>query len=251
MTKEFEGKTALVTGGASGIGAAIVKELAAAGANVVVADLEADAARQMADAVAAEGGSARPFALDVADPAAVQAMVDFAVKEFGGLNLAVNNAGIGGAAKPTADYTLEDWKSVIDVNLNGVFYCMKAEIPAMLEAGGGSIVNMSSILGTNGFATASAYVTAKHGLVGLTKTSAIEYSAQGIRINAVGPGFIETPLLTKHLDAETLAGIAKMHPIGRLGRPEEVSALAVFLLSDRSSFITGSYHLVDGAYAAQ
>lgn len=251
MTKDFAGKTVIVTGAGSGIGKACAVELSVRGANTVVADLDKEHADAVVEQILTDGGKAAAFALDVGDAAAVKEMVDFAVKTFGGLHGAVNNAGIGGPLKPIGDYEIDEWRMVLDVNLNGVFYCMKYELAAMLESGGGSIVNMSSILGTNGFATASAYVASKHALVGMTKTAAIEYSAKGIRVNAVAPGFIRTPMVEEGLGEEALAGIAALHPIGRLGTPQEVAALTLFLLSDRASFITGSYHLVDGAYAAQ
>ena len=170
--------------------------------------------------------------------------------EYGGLNLAVNNAGIGGASRDTADYPLEEWHRVLGVNLHGVFYSMKYEIAAMLAGGGGAIVNMASILGSNGWAGAAAYVAAKHALVGMTKSAALEYSARGLRINAVGPGFIDTPLL-QSMDERAHAGLVALHPAGRLGTAEEVAALTCFLLSDKASFITGSYHLVDGGYSAR
>src|SRR5690606_8572139 len=169
----------------------------------------------------------------------------------GGLHLAVNNAGIGGPDEQVADYPLDGWKKVIDVNLNGVFSGMKYQIEAMLRAGGGAIGNVSSILGSVGWAGASAYVTAKHGLIGLTRTAAIEYAQAGVRINAVGPAFIDTPLLSKNLDEETRGQLAGLHPVGRLGTSEEVSALTCFLLSDSAGFITSSYHLVDGGYTAR
>jgi NAD(P)-dependent dehydrogenase (short-subunit alcohol dehydrogenase family) len=247
----FDGKVALVTGAASGIGEAIAKELAAGGAKVVLADRDQGGLDRVSGDITRGGGVARSFALDVADPAANEAMAAFTVKTFGALHLAVNNAGIGGPSAATGDYPLEGWKSVIDVNLNGVFYAMRYEIPAMLKSGGGAIVNMASILGSVGFANAPAYTAAKHALLGLTKVAAMEYAAKGIRINAVGPGFIDTPLLSKNLDAATLGFVAGLHPIKRLGTPEEVSALSCFLLSDRASFITGSYHLVDGGYVTQ
>jgi len=248
---QFEGKVAIVTGGGSGIGEAIVKELAANGAKVIVADRDQTGIDRVVAAVKAAGGVATGCAIDVASAEQNAAMVAFAEKTYGGLHLAVNNAGIGGPAAPTGEYPLDGWKTVMDINLNGVFYGLRYEIPAILKSGGGAIVNMASILGSVGFATAVAYTSAKHALVGMTKVAAMEYAAKGIRINAVGPGFIDTPLLAKNLDAATLKYIAGMHPIQRLGRPEEVSALTCFLLSDRASFITGSYHLVDGGYVAQ
>ena len=247
----FDSKVAIVTGGASGIGEAIVKELAAGGAKVVVADRDQAGIDRVVAAVKSAGGTAAGFALDVASAEQNVAMVAFAEKTYGALHLAVNNAGIGGPSAPTGEYPLDGWKQVIDVNLNGVFYALRYEIPAMLRAGGGAVVNMASILGSVGFSNAVAYTSAKHALLGMTRVAAMEYAAKGLRVNAVGPGFIDTPLLSKNLDANTLKYIAGLHPIQRLGRAEEVSALACFLLSDRASFITGSYHLVDGGYVAQ
>lgn len=178
-------------------------------------------------------------------------MVDFAVKETGGLHLLVNNAGIGGASAPVGEYPTDSWRKVIDVNLNGVFYGLRYGIPAIEKAGGGAIVNMASILGSVGFAQSSAYVAAKHAVVGLTKNAALEYAQKGIRVNAVGPGFIKTPLIDANLDDETQTMLAGLHAAGRLGRSQEVADLTAYLLSDKASFITGSYHLVDGGYTAQ
>lgn len=163
----------------------------------------------------------------------------------------MNNAGIGGPSAPTAEYPLDGWHRVIDTNLNSVFYGMRYEIPAIIASGGGAIVNMASILGTVAFANAPAYVAAKHGVVGLTKTAAVEYAKLGIRINSIGPGFIDTPLIAKNLDESALSYVRGLHPMGRLGTSEEVAALTAFLLSDEAYFITGSYHLVDGGYVAQ
>ena len=251
MGHDFRGKVALVTGGASGIGAAIARALAIDGASVLVADMDLAGAEAVAATIRAAGGTARAHKVNVAKAAEVEAMVEAARAAYGGLHLAVNNAGIGGPAAATGDYPLDGWHKVIDTNLHGVFYGLRYELPAIVASGGGAIVNMASILGTVAFATASAYVAAKHGVVGLTKAAAIEYAKQGVRINSIGPGFIDTPLLSKHLDEATLDIIRGMHPVGRLGTSEEVAALTSFLLSDEASFITGSYHLVDGGYVAQ
>lgn len=248
---EFSGKVALVTGAGSGIGEACALALAARGARVVLADIDLAAAERVVGAIGKAEGAAAPVRADVADPASVEAMVKFAVDTYGGLDVAVNNAGIGGESNPTGAYSPEGWRRVIDVNLNGVFYCMRYEIPAMLTRGHGAIVNMSSILGAVGFANSPAYVAAKHGVVGLTQTAAIEYATQGIRVTAVGPGFITTPLLSANLDEATQRAIGEMHPVKRMGTPEEVAALVCFLASDAASFITGSYYTVDGGYTAQ
>jgi len=250
MDRDFEGKSALVTGAGSGIGATIAKELAQRGARVLVADLQIAAAEAIAEAIRDEGGTAVAHRVDVADADQVAQMVETAVSLHGGLHLAVNNAVIGGAQAPLADYPLESWEQVIGVNLNGVFFGMRSQIAAMLKTGGGAIVNMSSILGSVGFENSCAYVAAKHALQGLTKTAALEYAGQGIRVNAVGPAFIETPLLAA-LDPELKKALVGLHPAGRLGRADEVSALTCFLLSDRASFVNGSYHLVDGGYTAR
>jgi NAD(P)-dependent dehydrogenase (short-subunit alcohol dehydrogenase family) len=201
--------------------------------------------------IKAASGDAIFTRTDVSRPDAVEAMVAATIEAFGRLDIAVNNAGIGGEAAPVGDYTIEGWNRVININLNGVFYCMRYEIPRMLETGGGVIVNMASILGTVGFAMSSAYVAAKHGVLGLTKTAALEYAKQGIRVNSVGPGFIMTPLIAGAMDEATQAMISGMHPVGRMGEAQEVADLVVFLCSDQASFMTGGYYLVDGGYTAQ
>lgn len=241
-------KVSLVTGGGSGIGEAIAHSLADAGSTVVVADLSDVAAKTVATDI---GDRAYAEVADVSDPESMRELIERVVRQHGRLDVAVNNAGISGATAPVGEYPIESWRQVMSVNLDGVFYSMRYEIPAMLDSGGGSIINMGSVLSSVGFGQAGAYVAAKHGLVGLTKSAAIEYSKDGIRVNAVGPGFIETPLLRQPESAEIVAGVAALHPIGRLGQPEEVANLVTFLASDDASFISGSYYTVDGAYTAQ
>jgi NAD(P)-dependent dehydrogenase (short-subunit alcohol dehydrogenase family) len=248
-TYDVAGRSALVTGGGSGIGRAVALLLAANGAAVLVADRNREAAETVAGEIEGAGGTAAAFAGDVTKAEDVDRMVA-AAGELGPLRIGVNNAGIGGDSAPVGEYSEASWRSVLDVNLHAVFLCVKAEVNAMLAAGGGSIVNMASVLASVGIANSVAYVTAKHGLLGLTKNAALEYGQQGIRVNAVGPGFITTPLLGANLDEATQSFLAGRHAMGRLGTPEEVAAVVAFLASDAASFITGSYHLVDGGYAA-
>jgi NAD(P)-dependent dehydrogenase (short-subunit alcohol dehydrogenase family) len=242
----------LVTGAASGIGRAIALLAAREGAHLVLADVDPHAGNETLRQVRALGREALFATSDVGQPDDARALVDQALAHFGRLDVACNNAGIGGPSAQLADYPLDGWAQVINVNLSGVFYGMRCQIPAMLRSGGGSIVNVASILGAVGFATAAAYTAAKHGVLGLTQTAALEYSAQGVRVNAVGPGFIQTPMISA-LDADPAvhAALVAAHPIGRLGLPEEVAELVVWLASSRASFVTGAYVPVDGGYLAR
>lgn len=256
---DLQDKVIAITGGGRGLGRAMAVQFAERGAKLALVDLDQEALDVTASLCEEVGSQARTYQANVASEASVVELFERIVADFGALHGLVNNAGItrDGLFVKVKDgeivnkMSLEQWQQVIDVNLTGVFHGMRFGLPEMVKAGGGAIVNMASILGSVGFATAGAYVAAKHGVVGLTKVAAIEYAKAGVRVNAVGPGFIATPLLEKHLDAAALDGIAALHPIGRLGEAAEVSAMTCFLLSDQASFITGSYHLVDGGYTAQ
>lgn len=243
-------KVAIVTGAGSGIGRSVAQIYAREGAKVLVSDIDPEAGEETAKLIVANGGEALFIKADVSIPEQNEALVWAAIERYGGLNIACNNAGIGGAAAPTGMYPLDEWNHVIAVNLSGVFYGMRYQIPAMLNADGGAIVNMASILGSVGFANSPAYVAAKHGVVGLTKNIALEYASHGIRANAVGPAFIKTPLLD-NLDKPTMDWLVTRHPMGRMGESEEVAELVLWLSCSKSSFVTGAYYPIDGGYLAQ
>ena len=248
----LKNKVALVTGASSGIGRAVALMFAREGAKLVVSDVNAKAGEETASLVRAAGSEAIFVAADVGKPEDAKTLVEQAVTQFGRLDIACNNAGIGGPTAATADYPLDGWAQVININLSGVFYGMQQQIAAMLRTGGGSIVNVASVLGAVAFANSPAYTAAKHGVIGLTQAAALEYGTKGIRINAVGPGFIRTPMISQlEQDSAINAMLVAAHPIGRLGRAEEVAELIVWLASDRASFVTGSYYPVDGGYLAR
>lgn len=248
----LEGKVAIVTGAASGIGRAAALVYAREGARVVVSDIQEEGGEETAGRVQRAGGKAVFVQADVSQPEDAQRLVERAVSAFGQLDIAFNNAGIGGELAATADYPLDAWQRVIAVNLSGVFYAMKYQLGHMLAHGGGVIINMSSILGQVGFAGAPAYSAAKHGVVGLTQAAALDHSASGVRINAIGPGFIHTPMIAGlEADDATLKQLQALHPIGRLGTADEVAELVAWLSSERASFITGAYYPVDGGFLAR
>ncbi|MFV0425519.1 MAG: SDR family NAD(P)-dependent oxidoreductase [Beutenbergiaceae bacterium] len=247
----FQDRVALVTGGGSGIGEAISKQLAAEGASVVVADLSPEAAQRVVDEITSAGGTAAALQMDSSSPADNEKAVSFTVETYGQLNYAVNNAGIGGAQANAADVDPQDWRTVMSVNIDGVFYGMKYQIPEIIKNPTQSaIVNMASIHGAVAAIGSGAYTASKHAVVGLTKNAAAEYGGDGLRVNSVGPGYIATPLLDKHLDEATKQFLVSKHPLGRLGQAQEVSELVCFLLSDAASFCSGGYYLVDGGYTA-
>jgi len=248
--KTLENKAALVTGAGSGIGRAVALGYAQEGAAVMVSDINEQAGLETVSLIEKEGGKAAFFKADTSKAEDNEALVKATVEAFGKLDIACNNAGIGGEAVETANYSLESWKKVLDINLDGVFYGCKYQLAAMEQNGGGSIINMASIHGTVAAPLSSAYTTSKHAVVGLTKNIGVEYAKKNIRCNAVGPGYINTPLLEKNLAPDHLEALKQKHPVGRLGTAEEVANLVVFLSSDKASFITGGYYLVDGGYTA-
>lgn len=249
--KRFKDKIVLITGGASGIGKSTAEAFLEEGAKVIVTDIDDNKGNQLMNELGKKGET-EFMKLDVSNVEEHEKVVKNIVEKFGKLDVAFNNAGIAGAMKKIHEYPVEQWNKVISINLIGVFYGMKYQIQQMIkQEDGGVIINNSSILGKVGFENVSAYVTAKHGVMGLTKAAAIEYSSKGIRINAVNPAFIKTPMIDENLDKEMQKALVNMHPIKRLGDPEEVAKAVLFLASNDASFISGTGLIVDGGYTAQ
>jgi NAD(P)-dependent dehydrogenase (short-subunit alcohol dehydrogenase family) len=248
--KLLENKVAIITGAGSGIGKAAAQLFAKEGAKVVISDINETNGNSAVEEIKKNGGDAFYIKADSSKPEDNEALVKQTIEKYGTLDIAVNNAGIGGPLGATGEYPIDGWKKVIDINLSGVFYGLRYQIPAMLQKGG-SIINIASILGSAGTKFSPAYVAAKHGVVGLTKAAALEYADKNIRINSVGPGYIKTPLVINSLDKSALDALVGLHPIGRLGEAEEIAELILWLASSKSSFVTGGYYPADGGYLAQ
>jgi NAD(P)-dependent dehydrogenase (short-subunit alcohol dehydrogenase family) len=250
--RRFAGKVAFVTGAGSGIGRATAIAFAAEGAEVVLADIDTVGNEETARLVAEHGGRVLSVKCDVTSSSDIQSVVEQTVREFGRLDVAFNNAGIEQPPAPLVDISEDEWSRLLDIDLRSAFLCMKYEIPAMLEHGGGSIVNTSSGAGVVGIRGQAAYVAAKHGLIGLTKSAALDYAAQGVRVNAICPGIIETPMMDRFSGgtSEGRARVIGQEPVGRMGRPEEIASAVLWLSSDLGAFATGHAMVIDGGQTA-
>ncbi|MBU6373931.1 MAG: glucose 1-dehydrogenase [Alphaproteobacteria bacterium] len=253
VDSQLTGRTALVTGAASGIGAATVRAFAEAGASVLACDVQVELGERLVADLRAKGASVNFFKCDVRDEGDIAAAIHWAVEEFGALHVAFNNAGVEGAQAPTDQCTNDNWDQVIEINLRGVWLCMKYEIPAMRASGGGAIINCSSIAGLVGFANIPAYVASKHGVIGLTKAAALECAKHNIRVNAVCPGVIQTPMIDRfvHGDAAARAALMEAEPIGRFGAPMDIANAVMWLASPAADFVLGHALAVDGGWVAK
>ena len=248
---QLQNKVAIITGSASGIGRETAILFAQQGAKVAVSDINEEAGQKVVDEIKRNGGQAIFVKANTASAEDHQNLVEETIRAFGGLNIAVNNAGVGSEFSKLADVKSEDWNRVIDINLTGVFYGMKYQIPEMIKANGGSIVNVASILGQVAFQGSAAYIASKHGVIGLTKAGAVDHALDGVRVNAIGPGFIYTGLVNEEtMGKEGIQDLERKHALQRLGNSSEVAALCLFLASEASSFVTGAYYPVDGGYLA-
>jgi NAD(P)-dependent dehydrogenase (short-subunit alcohol dehydrogenase family) len=241
---------ALVSGAGSGIGQATAKRFAADGVQVVAVDIDVDGGQETVSDIEADGGDATFVEADVTDEGDIEEMVSVAVDSYGGLDYAFNNAGIEGTEAPASEQPTSNWEQVVDTNLKGVFLSMREEIPVLMENGGGAIVNTASIAGLRGFRNLSPYVASKHGVIGLTKTAALEFGGDGVRVNAVCPGVIETPMVARSREEnpEAIEATVAATPAARLGQPEEIAAAATWLCSEDASFVTGESLVVDGGF---